>query len=87
MMTVISKLRVPDYERWAEQFVAGAKSREAFGVEVLSYGRDVSDHNIAIVILRVESEAKGRQLLENPILQKNLEDEGIKQLEITLIEQ
>jgi hypothetical protein len=87
MTTVISKLRVPDYERWAEQFEAGAKSREDFGVEILSYGHDASDHNIAIVILRVESEAKGRQLLENPILQKNLQDEGIKQLEITLIEQ
>ncbi len=87
MITVISKLRVPDYERWAEQFEAGAKSREDFGVEVLSYGHDASDHNIAIVILRVESEAKGKQLLENPILQKNLKDEGIKQLEVTLIEQ
>ncbi|MDR3511161.1 MAG: hypothetical protein P4L73_05985 [Caulobacteraceae bacterium] len=87
MTTVISKLQVPDYGRWAEQFEAGAKSREDFGVEVLSYGYDASDHNIAIVILRVENEAKGEQLLENPILQKNLQDEGIKVLEVTVIEQ
>ena len=87
MTTVISKLRVPDYERWANQFEVGTKSREDFGIEVLSYGHDASDRDVAIVILRVESEAKGRQLLENPILQKNLQDEGIKQLEITLIEQ
>lgn len=87
MTTIISKLRVPDYGRWAGQFQAGAKSREDFGVEVLAYGHDKSDHHIAIVILRVESEAKGRFLLENPTLQKNLKDEGITQLEITIIEE
>ena len=87
MITIISKLRVPDYARWAGQFQAGAKSREDFGVEVLAYGHDESDHHVAIVILRVESESKGRLLLENPILQKNLKDEGITQLEITIIEQ
>ena len=87
MITIISKLRVPDYCRWAAQFEAGAKSREDFGVEVLAYGHDKSDHHVAIVILRVESESKGRILLENPILQKNLKDEGIIQIEIITLEQ
>lgn len=85
MITIISKLRVPDYERWARQFEAGGKSREDFGVEVLAYGHDNSDHHVAIVILQVDSEENGKLLLQNPILQKNLKDEGIEQIDITII--
>jgi hypothetical protein len=87
MVTIISKMQVPDYSRWAEQFKAGTESRKAFAVDVLSYGRDTSDPNLAIVIARVESEEKGRAMMKNPVLQKNLEDEGIRQIEVLFIEE
>jgi hypothetical protein len=85
MITVISRLRVPDYKRWADQFEAGAKSRNDFGIEVLAYGYDTSDDSIAIVVLRLESEEKGMLLLKNPVLQSNLEKEGIQQIDLTVV--
>jgi hypothetical protein len=86
MTTVISKMRVPDYGKWAEQFESGAKSREAFGVNVLCYGHDVSDKNIAIVIVQVESAARFEEMIANPVLQSNLKKEGIEQLEVIVVE-
>ena len=85
MTTVITKMYVPDYERWAQQFEAGAESRKAFGIVILAHGHDASDANIAIVIAQMEAD-KVREINENPILQENLRKEGIKQLELTVIE-
>lgn len=84
MITAISKLRVPDYARWAAQYDAGASSRTAFGVETLAYGQDIADPGIAITVIRVENEATLRQLFDHPVLKKNLETEGIESLGFTL---
>jgi hypothetical protein len=85
MTIAISKLRVPDYDRWAAQFEAGADSRERLGVKVLSFGYDASDRNIAVTIVQMESLAKLKELFANPTLQSNLEKEEIKLLEVTLV--
>jgi hypothetical protein len=86
MTVAISKLRVPDYDRWAAQFEAGATSREMLGVKVLSFGHDASDRNIAVTIIRMESLEKLQALFANPTLQSNVEKEGIDVLDVTIVE-
>lgn len=56
------------------------------GVTVVAFGNDAADRNIAVTIIQMEGIEKLKELLANPTLQSNIEKEGIKILEITIIE-
>jgi hypothetical protein len=73
MTIAISKLRVPDFDRWAVQFGAGAESRETLGIKVLSFGHDASDRNIAVTIIQMDNLEKLKAVFANPTLRSNVE--------------
>lgn len=85
-MIAISKIRVPDYARWASLYEAGAASRRAFGLKTLAYGQHCAAKGVVSIVLEVENETQARKLLEDPTLRKNLENQGVEQLDLVFLD-
>ena len=77
MSIIILNHQVKDYKAWKPFFDADRQRRSGAGLKDIFVGSSADNPNDVFMIFETNDPAKARQMMENPDLQKIMEQAGV----------